>query len=112
METYTTLEAAIVGKRLPQFIHIEEEVTGNPNYSMYNLSLREDWKTSKKFCGDLTIIRAPEDLPVHEIKHNGHQNGISSKCSLVNGHVNRIPEAVIGNGIKTNGTLPTIPNKV
>lgn len=34
---------------LPKFLTIEKEVTGDPAYSMYNLSLKEDWKTSKKY---------------------------------------------------------------
>ncbi|KAK9731567.1 AAA domain [Popillia japonica] len=108
LETYTTLEVTNLGKRLPQFINIEKEVTGDPNYSMYNLSLREDWKTSKKFCTVTAIIKDAEDLPAHEMKHNGHQNGIS-KCSMMNGHIKGLSDK---NGIKTNGGLPTISNKV
>lgn len=34
---------------LPKFLTIEKEVTGDPAYSMYNLSLKEDWKTSKRY---------------------------------------------------------------
>lgn len=34
---------------LPKFLVIEKEVTGDPAYSMYNLSLKEDWKNSKKY---------------------------------------------------------------
>lgn len=34
---------------LPQFLIIVKEVTGDPAFSMYNLSLKEDWKTSKKY---------------------------------------------------------------
>lgn len=49
LETYSALDEASLRKCLPQFLNIEKEVTGNPDYSMFNLSLREDWKTSKKF---------------------------------------------------------------
>lgn len=34
---------------LPHFLIIVKEVTGDPAFSMYNLSLKEDWKTSKKY---------------------------------------------------------------
>lgn len=47
---------------LPKFLFIEREVTGDPAFSMYNLSLKEDWKTSKKYyagidsCGEFKEI--------------------------------------------------------
>jgi hypothetical protein len=50
LETYTTSEDSNVQKSLPQFLTIVQEVTGNPLYSMFNLSLREEWTTTKKFC--------------------------------------------------------------
>lgn len=50
LETYSALEEGQLMKTLPSFLNIQKEVTGNPDYSMYNLSLREDWKNSKKFC--------------------------------------------------------------
>lgn len=50
LETYSALNESNLRERLPSFLNIEKEVTGSPNYSMFNLSLREDWKTSKKFC--------------------------------------------------------------
>lgn len=50
LETYTALEGIKLNESLPDFLNIVKPVTGNPDYSMYNLSLREDWKTSKKFC--------------------------------------------------------------
>lgn len=87
-----------MGKRLPQFITIEKEVTGDPKYSMYNLSLREDWTTTKKFCSDVFIVKDPEDLPTHEIKHNG----IGGKLSMVNGHLDHLSKKKT-NGIKENG---------
>lgn len=108
LETYTTLEGESLRKRLPKFVNIEKEVTGDPNYSMYNLSLLEDWKTTKKFCSDLSVLQDPEDLPVHPVKQNGHYNGVT-KCMMVNGHTDHLPET---NGIKSNGTLPSISNKV
>lgn len=49
LETYSALDNEMLLKCLPAFLVIEKEVTGNPDYSMFNLSLREDWKTSKKY---------------------------------------------------------------
>lgn len=50
LETYSAMDEEGLQERLPKFLTIEQEVTGNPDYSMFNLSLREDWKNSKKFC--------------------------------------------------------------
>ncbi|XP_071050312.1 TRPL translocation defect protein 14 isoform X2 [Onthophagus taurus] len=85
LETYSALDEAILRKCLPPFLDIEKEVTGDPNYSMYNLSLKEDWKTTKKFCKDLTIIKDAEDLPAHSHKMNGHSNGLENFQSCANG---------------------------
>lgn len=35
---------------MPKFLNIVKEVTGDPDYSMFNLSLKEDWSTTKKYC--------------------------------------------------------------
>lgn len=50
LETYSAAydQDALLAS-LPQFLTIEKEVTGDPAYSMYNLSLKEDWKTSTKY---------------------------------------------------------------
>ncbi|KAK4292007.1 hypothetical protein Pmani_035198 [Petrolisthes manimaculis] len=50
LETYTTLTAEELHARLPSFLTIESDVTGKPNYSMFNLSLRDDWNHTNKFC--------------------------------------------------------------
>lgn len=47
LETYSADETHVC---IPTFLNVEKEVTGNPAYSMFNLSLREDWKNSKRFC--------------------------------------------------------------
>lgn len=54
LETYSALDDQQLLKTLPSFLNIKKEVTGNPDYSMYNLSLREDWKNSKKFYRSVT----------------------------------------------------------
>lgn len=61
LETYTSLEADQLKKILPKFLNIVKEVTGDPYYSMFNLSLKEDWNNTKKFCYSLH-----GELHVHE----------------------------------------------
>ncbi|XP_066594018.1 TRPL translocation defect protein 14 isoform X2 [Prorops nasuta] len=53
LETYTALSGDDLRKILPQFLTIEKEVTGNPDYSMFNLSLREEWNNTNKYCRTL-----------------------------------------------------------
>jgi hypothetical protein len=53
LETYTSLEGEALTKSLPTFLNIIREVTGEPDYSMYNLSLKEDWNNTQKFCYSL-----------------------------------------------------------
>ncbi|KAJ8680260.1 hypothetical protein QAD02_016047 [Eretmocerus hayati] len=71
LETYTALPSDKLQNILPQFLTIEKEVTGNPDYSMFNLSLREEWNSTNKYChnlngavttskaNDLTDIKSP-----------------------------------------------------
>lgn len=53
LETYTSLEGEQLKKSLPKFLEIQKETTGDPYYSMFNLSLKEDWNNTKKFCYSL-----------------------------------------------------------
>lgn len=53
LETYTSLLGDDLKKSLPTFLNILKEVTGDPDYSMYNLSLKEDWNNTQKFCYSL-----------------------------------------------------------
>ncbi|KAF7288042.1 TRPL translocation defect 14 [Rhynchophorus ferrugineus] len=85
LETYSALDEDKLTATLPTFLNIEREVTGNPDYSMYNLSLREDWKTSKKYL-HMNFV-GPEDSPARETKMNGDAN-INAKMSKLNGHGN------------------------
>lgn len=54
LETYTTLNGVELAKRLPNFLVVEKDVTVDPAYSMYNLSIKDDWKTSCKFNKSFT----------------------------------------------------------
>lgn len=56
LETYTSLDGEQLKKSLPKFLSIVKEVTGDPSYSMFNLSLKEDWNNTKKFCYSLHDI--------------------------------------------------------
>ncbi|KAG7202042.1 hypothetical protein KM043_004725 [Ampulex compressa] len=53
LETYTALSSEELKNILPHFLMIEKEVTGNPDYSMFNLSLREEWNSTNKYCRNL-----------------------------------------------------------
>lgn len=53
LETYSSLTGEALQNTLPTFLNIEKEVTGDPSYSMFNLSLKEDWSKTKKFCHSL-----------------------------------------------------------
>ena len=54
LETYTTLDQAELIKTLPTFLNIDHEVTGDAAFSMFNLSLRDEWKNNKNFCHRLS----------------------------------------------------------
>ena len=38
---------------MPKFLNLGPEVTGDSAFSMYNLSLKEDWTEGKNFCHKL-----------------------------------------------------------
>ena len=50
LETYTTLPADELKIRLPDFLKLGQEVTGDAAFSMYNLALRGEWVNNKRFC--------------------------------------------------------------
>ncbi|RWS26070.1 uncharacterized protein B4U80_07936 [Leptotrombidium deliense] len=45
LEMYTTRASADLIKLIPPFLKIVKEVTGDPSYSMYNLSLKAEWSS-------------------------------------------------------------------
>ncbi|KAG5881998.1 hypothetical protein JTB14_028599 [Gonioctena quinquepunctata] len=85
LETYSALEEVLLFNTLPSFLNIKMEVTGNPDYSMYNLSLREDWTTSKKFYA----LIEPEDSTCQPKVHHDSRGG-DCKLSFIynNGDLN------------------------
>jgi hypothetical protein len=54
METWTTLSSAELKQRMPDFLHVGAEVTGDSAFSMFNLSLKEEWVNNNKFCHRLS----------------------------------------------------------
>ena len=63
LETYSSLDVESLNKRLPSFLNIVKEVTGMPEYSMYNLSLRDEWDQTSKFCVNIAGKVATNGLP-------------------------------------------------
>lgn len=78
LETYSSLSGEALTNCLPKFLKIVKEVTGDPNYSMFNLSLKEDWNNSKKFCHSLH----EEDSTFKMIQ----SNGVPKMQCVLNGH--------------------------
>ncbi|KAK7580122.1 hypothetical protein V9T40_000751 [Parthenolecanium corni] len=84
LETYTALTDENISGKLPPFLNIDCEVTGNPDYSMFNLSLVEDWNNSDKYCnafkGSGIEATLNNDLKLDDLKQpvngNGYTNGI------------------------------------
>ncbi|XP_055601648.1 TRPL translocation defect protein 14 isoform X2 [Uranotaenia lowii] len=70
LETYTSLTGDKLKSILPPFLNIVKEVTGHPDYSMFNLSLKEEWSNTKKFCFSL------HDQDEGEFITNGHSKKI------------------------------------
>ncbi|CAG0884078.1 unnamed protein product [Cyprideis torosa] len=83
LETYTTRTSEELIGLLPDFLEIEKEVTGDPQYSMFNLSLREPWKNNKSFCRTLTVDDDDEcDPTAPEPSTNGiPEDPVSAKKS-------------------------------
>ena len=51
LETYTTFSDDEFVDSLPPFLEVKKNVTGDPAFSMYNLSIRSDWEDSAdQFC--------------------------------------------------------------
>ncbi|XP_053625751.1 TRPL translocation defect protein 14 isoform X2 [Plodia interpunctella] len=114
LETYSAdYDQKTLLESLPKFLSIEKEVTGDHAYSMYNLSLKEDWKTSKKYYAGADSnghskwsLNGHSDKPDKHDSHrgkangvdkpNGHSkmaNGLDSKLNGINGHAtNGAPE--------------------
>eukprot|EP00088_Acartia_fossae_P054455 TRINITY_DN625_c0_g1_i16.p1 TRINITY_DN625_c0_g1~~TRINITY_DN625_c0_g1_i16.p1 ORF type:complete len:434 (-),score=171.11 TRINITY_DN625_c0_g1_i16:495-1796(-) len=69
LETFTTLEDEEIVASLPPFLRVKRQVTGDPAFSMYNLSLRGDWEESvDQFCHRLSSDDESENDEVYDVK--------------------------------------------
>jgi len=69
LESYTTLKGEKLLAAMPTFLNLGPQVTGDPAFSMFNLSLKEDWVRSKKFCHRLSDdeeTHADENGPIRQ----------------------------------------------
>ncbi|XP_075969274.1 TRPL translocation defect 14 isoform X2 [Anticarsia gemmatalis] len=84
LETYSAAydQSALIAS-LPKFLTIEKEVTGDPAYSMYNLSLKEDWKTSKRYYTGND--RHGQTKTLMNGHHDDKPNGLNGVVKI-NGH--------------------------
>ncbi|XP_039747326.1 TRPL translocation defect protein 14 isoform X1 [Pararge aegeria] len=87
LETYSAHDQDALLATLPKFLTIEKEVTGDPAYSMYNLSLKEDWKTSNKYYTGADDWQHKRLTNGHSAdKANGHASKINGHAEKLNGH--------------------------
>ena len=56
--------------RLPKFLAVDQEVTGDSAFSMFNLSLREEWLNNKRFCNRLSDDEDDDIEATTEGAHN------------------------------------------
>ncbi|XP_018798263.1 PREDICTED: TRPL translocation defect protein 14 isoform X2 [Bactrocera latifrons] len=81
LETYSSHSGDALKNYMPKFLNIVKEVTGDPAYSMFNLSLREDWSTTKKFWHPM-----PEEVTTANGSKIKQSNGVSNIQLVLNGH--------------------------
>ena len=83
LQTYTTLTGDALISQLPPFLNIGVDVTGDAAFSMFNLSLKEDWEDNKKFCHKMYEENENHDT-FENIKNETReaQNRLNSKKSV------------------------------
>lgn len=54
LETFSTLPIDELKCKVPDFLDVTQEVTGDPAFSMFNLALKSEW-TAKDFCRRLVL---------------------------------------------------------
>ncbi|XP_058805372.1 TRPL translocation defect protein 14 isoform X2 [Phymastichus coffea] len=111
LETYTALPSDKLNTILPQFLTIEKEVTGTPEYSMFNLSLREDWTKTNKYCHNFNgSVSTPKTNHLSDIKNPLTKNGIDAIGTSIakqNGTINGVHHDAT---ICKNGTAKSLEN--
>merc|ERR1711997_650299 len=69
LETFTTLKDDELVDSLPPFLQVKRNVTGDPAFSMYNLSIRSDWEdNADQFCHKLSSDDESEDESVYDVR--------------------------------------------
>lgn len=85
LQTFTALSDEEVEGFLPPFLSEHKNITGDPAFSMYNLSIREEWtESAEQFCHRLSDDEEEQE-EVYDVKE-------ASKRLLV--HVNSIPHSM------------------
>nr|XP_050859577.1 TRPL translocation defect protein 14 isoform X2 [Vespula vulgaris] len=108
LETYTALTGDDLKNILPQFLIIEKEVTGNPDYSMFNLSLREEWNSTNKYCHNLHGL--PPDSGLLENKRLNLSDVKDS--STTRKQVNGVDFRIGGIERNVNNVINVVPNGI
>ena len=72
LETYSTLPLAELQSRLPPFLSLAGNVTGQAEFSMYNLSLRDDWDKQNFYSGPAGKTDGPAAPPASSPRPGGH----------------------------------------
>ncbi|XP_024888949.1 TRPL translocation defect protein 14-like isoform X1 [Temnothorax curvispinosus] len=107
LETYTALTGDELKNILPQFLTIEKEVTGNPDYSMFNLSLREEWNSTNKYCHGIMQLAESQSAPISKsLTTEVQSNGLDFKTSSALGSITNRQQAIVKKSIQnglTNG---------
>lgn len=82
LETYTTLSADEFRDKLPKFLAIDREVTGDSAFSMFNLSLKDEWLNNKRFCHRLSD---DEDEDIEGLTGSAHSRleAVHRKSSFI-----------------------------
>lgn len=69
LETFTTLADEELLASLPPFLRVKRAVTGDPAFSMYNLSIRTDWQESvDQFCHRLSSDDEDSEDEAYDVK--------------------------------------------
>ncbi|KAL6436613.1 hypothetical protein ACFW04_004817 [Cataglyphis niger] len=114
LETYTALTGDELKNILPQFLTIEKEVTNNPDYSMFNLSLRAEWNSTNKYCLNMHgMMQLPENQDINLSKSLAEiqSNGLDKTSDTLSSNLNvqqSICQAICNKSI--NGIQNGLPN--
>merc|ERR1712112_788888 len=100
LETFTTSKDEELMSSLPPFLRVKKNVTGDPAFSMYNLSLRSDWADSaEQFCHKLSSDDESEEEAVYDVKQAHQRLQDTRRCSeavpLDTKSINRLSESSI-----------------